>query len=268
MRETWTLALDLLDEAKLFYARSLIPNTRPVDAIKVSIYLKQGRLSNAQEWVREHGFSVDDDLSYLREFEHITLARVLLTEYQINRKERIIQDALSLLKRLLKAAEDQRRMGSILEILIVTALAYHALGSTSQAFASLERALTLARPEGYARIFVGESQPMQALLLDFRVSNEKQSRDNDHELTGYIDKLLSAFTQPKDIQQSKLIEPLSKRELEILRLIAQGLSNCEISKRLFLALNTVKGHNQIIFSKLQVQRRTEAVARARELDLL
>lgn len=261
-------ALDLLDDAQRFYARSLIPYTRPIDALKVNIYLKQGRLSNAQEWVREHGFSVDDGLSYLHEFEHITLARVLLAKYQVNRKELIIHDALSLLKRLLQAAEDQKRIGSILEILIVTALAYHAHGSTSQAFASLERALTLARPERYARIFVGEGHPMQALLMDFRASNEKQPRGNDRELMGYVDKLLSAFTQPQNIQQSKLIEPLSKRELEILQLIAQGLSNREISKRLFLALNTVKGHNQIIFDKLHVQRRTEAVARARELDLL
>ncbi len=261
-------ALDLLDDAQRFYARSLIPYTRPIDALKVSIYLKQGRLSNAQEWVREHGFSVDDGLSYLHEFEHITLARVLLAKYQVNRKELIIHDALSLLKRLLQAAEDQKRMGSILEILIVTALASHALGSISQAFASLERALTLARPEGYTRIFVGEGHPMQALLMDFRAANEKQPRGNDRELMGYVDKLLSAFTQPQNIQQSKLIEPLSKRELEILQLIAQGLSNREISKRLFLALNTVKGHNQIIFDKLHVQRRTEAVARARELDLL
>jgi len=261
-------ALDLLDDAQRFYARSLIPYTRPIDALKVSIYLKQGRLSNAQEWVREHGFSVNDDLSYLREFEHITLARVLLAEYQVNRKENCIHDALSLLKRLLKAAEDQKRMGSMLEILMVQALIYQTQRDTSKALVSLERALTLAQPEGYARIFVGEGNPMRALLMDLRASNEKQPRGNDRELTGFVDKLLSAFTQPKDIQQSKLIEPLSNRELEILRLIAQGLSNREISKRLFLALNTVKGHNQIIFDKLHVQRRTEAVARARELDLL
>ena len=261
-------ALGLLDDAKRFYARSLIPYTRPLDALKARIYLKQGRLSNAQEWLREHGFSVDDDLSYLREFEHVTLARVLLAEYQVNRKEGSIQDALSLLKRLMKPAEDQKRMGSVLEILITTALAYHAQGSTSQTFASLERTLTLAQPERYFRIFVNEGEPMRSLLLDFRGSLEKQTRGKAHELTGYVDKLLSAFTQPKNTRQSKLIEPLSKRELEILQLIAQGLSNREISKRLFLALNTVKGHNQIIFDKLHVQRRTEAVARARELDLL
>ena len=261
-------ALGFLDDAKRFYIRSLIPNTRPIDAFKARIFLKQGRLSNAQEWVRQHGLSVSDDPGYLREFELGTLARVLLSEYQTHRKERIINDALNLLKRLLKAAEDQKRMGSILEILMVTALAYHALGSTSQAFVTLERALTLARPEGYVRIFVNEGDLMRALLTDFRASNEKQRHGNGSDLKDYVDKLLSAFTQPKDVQRSKLIEPLSKRELEILQLIAQGLSNQEIGKRLFLALNTVKGHNRIIFDKLQVQNRTEAVARARELDLL
>jgi len=261
-------ALDLLDDAQRFYARSLIPNTRPVDAIKARIHLKQGQLPKAEEWVRAQELSANDNLSYLHEFEHITLARMLLAEYQINREERLILEGLSLLERLLKAAEGQKRMGSVLEILMVQALAYKAQRDTIKALASLERALTLAQPEGYARIFVGEGNPMRALLMDFRVSNEKQPRGNDRELTGYVDKLLSAFTQPKDIQQSKLIEPLSKRELEILQLIAQGLSNREISKRLFLALNTVKGHNRIIFGKLQVQRRTEAIARARELGLL
>jgi LuxR family maltose regulon positive regulatory protein len=261
-------ALDFLDDAKRFYVRSLIPYTRPIDAIKAKIYLKQGRLARAQEWVSGRELSVDDDLSYLREFEHIILARVLLAEYESNRKEPIIQDALGLLKRLSTPAEEQKRKGSMLEILLVTALAYHALGNTAQALASLERLLTLARPEGYARIFVGEGRPMQALLLDFRASIEKNPHDKDHELALYVERLLSAFTQPKDMRQSKLIVPLSKRELEILQLIAQGLSNQEIGRRLFLALNTVKGHNQIIFSKLQVQRRTEAVARARELDLI
>lgn len=260
-------ALDHLDEAKRFYARSLIPYARPIDAIKARIYIKQGQLSKAQAWVHEHGLSVDDEFSYVREFEHITLARVMLAEYENNRKEHTIQDALSLLNRLLTPAEEQKRKGSMIEILLVMALAYYTLGSTSQAFASLERSLTLARPEGYARIFVCEGHPMQRLLLGFRASNENNP-DGKHELTLYADKLLSAFTKPKDMRQSKLIEPLSKRELEILHLIAQGLSNQEISKRLFLSLNTVKGHNRIIFDKLQVQRRTEAVARARELDLL
>jgi LuxR family maltose regulon positive regulatory protein len=159
-------------------------------------------------------------------------------------------------------------MGSMLEILIVTALAYHALGNTSQAFASLERALYLAQPEGYFRIFVNVGEPMRSLLLDFSGSLEKQPRGKDHELRGYVDKLLSAFVQTNDIPQSNSNELLSQRELEVLRLIAQGLSNDEISQQLFLALDTVKGHNRRIYGKLQVQRRTEAITRARELGLL
>jgi LuxR family transcriptional regulator, maltose regulon positive regulatory protein len=261
-------ALDLLDEAKRCYIKTLIPYTRPVEALKARIYLKQGRLSKAKEWGNEHNLSVNDELSYLREFEHITLARVLLAEYQNNRDEHAILEASSLLERILKAAEDAKRMGSVLEILVSRALVYQAYGSTSRAFAALERVLNLAQPEGYARIFVDEGEPMRSLLLDFRVSSEKQLRKNDLELRKYIDALLSAFAQPKDRLQSGLIEPLSQRELEVLRLIAQGLSNREISERLFIALSSVKGHNQMIFSKLQVQSRTEAIARARELGLL
>ena len=261
-------ALSLLDDAQCFYVRSLIPYTRPIDALKARIYLKQGRLSRAQEWVLEHRFSVDDDLNYLGEFEHLTLARVLIAEYQIKREDRLILDAISLLERLLKLANDQKRMGSMLEIMIVQALAYQAQGDSPRAFTALKYALTLAQPEGYARIFIGEGEPMRLLLLDFSLFNEKQPGGRDHALTGYVNKLLQAFDQPRDGQQSKLIEPLSQRELEVLQLIAQGLSNREISKRLFLALNTIKGHNRMIFSKLQAQRRTEAIARARELDLL
>ena len=211
---------------------------------------------------------MDDELSYLSEFEHITLARVLLAKYQSKRVETVILAALNLLERLLKAAEDGKRMGSVIEILMTQVLVYQAKGDTTQAFASLERALTLAEPEGYIRTFVDEGDFLRSLLLDFRGSIEKQPRGKDHELTGYVDKLLSAVVQPKDMQQSNLIDPLSQRELEVLQLIAHGLSNHEISKRLFLALSTVKGHNRIIFSKLHVQRRTEAIARARELGLL
>jgi LuxR family maltose regulon positive regulatory protein len=213
-------ALDFLDGAKRFYVRSLIPYTRPIEAIKAKIYLRQGRLSKAQAWVSEHEISAEDEISYLREFEHITLARVQMAEYESNRKEGIIQDVLSLLERLLRQAEEQQRLGSMVEILIVTALGHHAVGSTDQAFGSLERALTLARPEGYGRIFVGEGQPMRSLLSGFRGSNEKIPHDKDHKLALYVDKLLSAFTQPKEMRQSELFEPLSKRELEILQLIA------------------------------------------------
>jgi len=261
-------ALDLLDEAKGFYVKTLIPYTRPIEAVKARIYLKQGRLSKAKEWINEHHLSVDDELGYLNEFNHIILAKVLLHEYQGNRDNSAISGALSLLKRLSKAADDAKRKGSELEIMLTQALVYHAQGSKSQAFASLQRALTLAEPEGFVRIFLDEGERMRSFLLDYRLSNEKHPRGSAYELRQYVDKLLSAFPQPKGMLRAGQIEPLSQRELEVLHLIAQGLSNQEISERLFLALSSVKGHNQMIFSKLQVQSRTEAVARARDLGLL
>jgi LuxR family maltose regulon positive regulatory protein len=175
---------------------------------------------------------------------------------------------LNLLERLLKAAEAAKRMGSVLEILVTLALVHYSQGGTSRAFESLERALTLAQPEGYLRIFIDEGDLMRSLLLDFRMIKDKHPLGREYELKEYLDKLLSAFGRPKKMQPSGLTDSLSQRELEVLRLIALGLSNREITERLFIALSSVKGHNQIIFSKLQVQSRTEAAARARELGLL
>ncbi len=125
-------------------------------------------------------------------------------------------------------------------------------------------ALTLAEPGGFIRIFVDEGLPMGQLLTEAAAHGMKPD---------YIGKLLADFVAEGRTDGKKsyltptqsLIEPLSERELEVLQLIAQGLSNQDISKRLFLALSTVKGHNQKIFEKLQVQRRTEAIVRAREL---
>ncbi len=139
----------------------------------------------------------------------------------------------------------------------------------------LGETLALAEPEGFIRLFVDEGEPMRLAISDYRSSIEGQQRNHDHARLGYVDRLLAAFARPAAVPQSNnerakpaMPEPLSPRELEVLRLVAQGLSNGEIGERLFLALDTVKGHNRNIFSKLQVQRRTEAIARARELGLL
>jgi len=270
-------ALVLLDEARRVYVKTLIPDTRPVEALKARVYLKQGRLAKALDWARARGLSADDEISYVGEFEHITLARLLIAEYQHNHGERSIQKAVGLLERLLIAAEEQKRMGSVLEILITQALAYQAQGNLPLALASLERALTLAEPEGYLRLFVDEGEPVRLLLLDLRSRIGKQSSVQGHQghpLLISIEKLLSAFEPVVEKQpttrpgQADMVEPLSERELEVLRLIAQGLTNAEISRRLVLALSTVKGHNLRIFGKLQAQNRSEAVARARELGLL
>ena len=212
-------ALVLLDEARRVYVKNPVPDTRPIDALKAKVYLKQGRLALAQDWAHERELSADDEISYLGEFEHITLARVLIAEYQHNRIERSVLQAIRLLERLLKTAEDQRRMGSMIEILTTQMLAYQAQGNLPLALASLERVLALAQPEGYVRIFVDEGEPIRLLILDFRSWIEKQSSSQDHPLLGYVEKLLSAFARSLEKKstisnvKSEMIEPLSQREL-------------------------------------------------------
>jgi LuxR family maltose regulon positive regulatory protein len=263
-------ALDLLHEAEHRYMRGYFPNVRPIAALKARMWVAQGRLAEALSWAREQGLSVADELSYLREFEHVTLARVLIAQYKSERVERSIHEAMGLLERLLQAAEEGGRMGSVIEILVLQALAHEAQGESPSALVPLERALTLAELEGYVRVFVDEGMPMAQLLSEAAAHGI---------MPDYTAKLLAVFEAeeqksadeshlPPALPAQSLIEPLSQRELEVLQLIAQGLSNREISERLFLALITVKGHNRIIFRKLQVRRRTEAVARARELGLL
>ena len=222
--------------------------------MKARVWLKQGRLAEAQGWVREQGLSVEDDISYMREFEHITLARVLIAAGSLD-------EAARLLGRLLQAAEAGRRMGSVIEILLLQALAFQARDNLPHAIIALQRALGLAEPEGYVRIFVDEGEPMRSLI-------EKQSRSQDKIFPGYVDKLLAAFARPTAVPQPKTIEPLSERELEVLRLLGTELSGPEIARELIVSLNTLRTHTKNIFNKLGVNNRRAAVRRAAELDLL
>lgn len=268
-------ALDLLDQAERLYNGAFSPNVRPIATRKVRVWVAQGRLGEALVWAHEHGLSVDNEISYLHEFDHITLARVLIARYKTDRVEGNLHAALALLARLLQAAEEGGRNGSVIEILILQSLAHQAQGDLPAALLPLQHALALAEPEGYVRIFLDEGSSMMQLL---REASAREIMPN------YTDKLLAAFEAEKQKSEDKpdlplalteghrdgesLIDPLSQRELKILQLIAQGLSNREIGERLFLALDTIKGHNRKIFDKLQVQSRTEAIARARELGLL
>ncbi len=161
-----------------------------------------------------------------------------------------------------KGLEDER-----LEVMVLQAVAHHAHGEGDEAAQLLGDALTLAEPGGFIRTFIDEGMPMTQLLSEAPAQGIAPN---------YTGKLLAVFEAQEQKSEDKshvppaqpLVEPLSRRELEVLRLVARGLSNHEICERLFLALNTVKGHNRKIFDKLQVRRRTEAVARARELGLL
>jgi LuxR family maltose regulon positive regulatory protein len=254
-------ALELLDEAERRYVSDFFPDVRPVPALRARVWLAHGALGEALGWARERGLSVEDDLSYLREFEHITLARVLLARYTTDRAERFIQEATGLLERLLRAAEEGKRSGSVIEILVLQALAHQVRGDVPAALASLQRALTLAEPEGYARIFVDEGPPMASLLRAVAKQGIASS---------YVRRLLAAVNKTEDstpVEQG-LIEPLSERELDVLRLLGTDLDGPDIARELIVSLNTMRTHTKNIYAKLGVNNRRAAVRRAAELDLL
>ena len=249
-------ALDLLNDAERLYVGDFFPNVRPVPALKARVWIAQGRLGEALGWAREQGLSVDDDLSYLREFEHITLARMLLAR---SRGEPVHQ-VTRLLERLLLAAEEGGRTGRVTEILVLQALALQAPGHIPAALTCLERALTLAEPEGYVRVFVDEGPPIGSLLR----AAEKQGTTRN-----YVRRLLAAVSQTRQdspVRQA-LIDPLSERELDVLRLLGTELDGPAIARELMVSLNTVRTHTKNIYTKLAVTNRRAAVRRAAELDL-
>jgi LuxR family maltose regulon positive regulatory protein len=253
-------ALDLLNEAERLYVGDFFPNVRPVPALRARVRVAQGELGEALGWAREQGLSFDDDLSYLREFEHITLARVLLAGYTSEHAARPIQEATRLLEGLLLAAEEGERTGSVIEILVLQALARQSQDDVPAALASLQRALTLAEPEGYVRIFADEGPPMATLL---RAAAKRGTAP------GYVRRLLAAVNKTGDGAPASqgLIEPLSERELDVLRLLGTDLGGPEIARELIVSLNTVRTHTKNIYAKLGVNNRRAAVRRARELNL-
>jgi len=218
-----------------------------IAAAQVLTLLRQGDLAEAAHLAQTHELPLSQARVHLARGDTSAALSVLET-----RRQQVEA----------RGWEDER-----LKVMILQAVALQAHGEKDKAMQTLVDALARAELEGFIRIFVDEGEPMAELL--------KRMKSEGGRLAVYINKLLSAFEKQTTAHPSSftrsvhpLIEPLSQRELEVLRLIAQGLSNHEIGERLFLALDTVKGHNRRIYDKLQVQRRTEAVARARELGLL
>jgi len=212
-----------------------------VAATQVLAFLRQGRLAAAAQLAQAHPLPLSQARVHLAQGE-TAAALAVLTPWREHVEA--------------KGWEDER-----LKVMLLQAVALQAHGEKDQAVRLLYDALALAEPAGFIRLFVDEGPPIVQLL---------SAATDSGKMPDYIEKLLAACetSELQSADRSILLAPLSRRELEILRLIAQGLSNQEMSERLFLALDTVKGHNRKIFSKLQVQRRTEAVARARELGLL
>ncbi len=223
--------------------------------LRVRSWLKSGDLTAASLWLQEHLPSAGDVPDYSQELEQIAAAMVLLS---LNQPAR----ALELLCPLQDLAEEAGRMWSLIRILVLQARAFQMEEDWDQALSTLERALCLAEPEGFVRIFVDDGEPMAWLLRRARAKGIAPE---------YVSRLLAAFGESPPAAAPSgqaLVEPLTEREMEVLRLIAAGLSNQEIAEELVVAVSTVKSHINHIYGKLDVKNRTRAVARARTLGLL
>ena len=263
-------AIEFLDEAEQVYFGDFAPNVRPIAARRARLHLARGDLASATSWATTHGLAAEDELSYLHEFEHITLAMVLLAQDRAGHSPSGAHEATRLLERLLAAAEAGGRMGNVIEILVQLALASQADGDRSRATDLLGRALALGEPEGHVRVFLDAGPALTAVLRSLRpdspgglharavlAAGEQEPARPDEPDSGTP----ATPAQP-------LVDPLSERELDVLRLLDSDLGGPDIARELSVSVNTVRTHTRHIYAKLGVTNRREAVREAARLDLL
>ncbi len=254
-------ASEILEKAEHLYRNYPLfpPLGTMIETDRVRLWLAEGDLAAASHWAEERSCVTTRPL-IVRELEEITVARVRL-------EQKRSAEASDLLSGLEESAEKGKRNGRLIEIHVLRALAFKALNQEENALAALERALYLAEPEGYMRVFLDAGTPMAELLFFLKgrrgkhQSNQSFSRD-------YLNRLLGSFPGLPSSLRTDLPEGLSERELEILRLMARGMTNQQIADELFITPGTVKAHSANIYRKLDAENRTQAVALARELDLL
>jgi LuxR family maltose regulon positive regulatory protein len=252
-------ALDAIQEAEEA-ARELSPwFVDQAEVAEVRLRLALGDVASASKWAQERGLRVDDELSFDRELLYRTLVRILIAQDRPD-------DALKLLERLLRVAEAAEAMGSVLEMLLLQARAHQARGECDEALAALERALLFAEPEGYVRTFVDEGAPMSRLLW-------KAVRRGIR--SPYASQLVAALQTELDDRKRKvdpfplsLVEPLSKREMDVLRLLPTSLSTPEMAEKLIISVHTVRYHIKNIYRKLDAHTRMDALVQAKRFGLL
>ncbi|MFN8052573.1 MAG: LuxR C-terminal-related transcriptional regulator [Acidimicrobiales bacterium] len=250
-------AVRLLAEAERLYDTDYSPSVRPVAAIVARVKLAQGDVDAAMRWAEARGLTAHDELDYVREYEHLTLARTLVAQQTLDRVDR---GAMGLLDRLAAAAEAGGRRGVVAECLVYTSLAHVSAGARPAALDALARALTLAAEDDAVRIFLDGGPAIAALL---------RSGSFDGPAARHARRVLDATAgvEPAPALRSGLVDELSARELDVLRLLRSDLSGPEIARELIVSLNTMRTHTKSIYAKLGVGTRREAVRRAAELGL-
>jgi LuxR family maltose regulon positive regulatory protein len=242
-------ALGLLEEAERRFDSDFSPPVRPVPAVAARVRLRTGDEAGALRWARERGLGAGDDLTYPAEYEHATLARILL--------RRRDPAAEPLIGRLLAAAREGGREGSVVELLVLRAVAERDRGDARAALASLEEALVLAEPEGHVRAFLDEGAPVVELL---------RAAARGGPAAGAAARVLAHAGDAAPPPAGPAGE-LSDRERDVLRLLRSDLSGPDIARELVVSLNTVRTHTKHIYAKLGVTSRRAAVRRAAELGL-
>jgi LuxR family maltose regulon positive regulatory protein len=261
--EDYDTATRLFDQAEAQYLRGFYPEVRPITAMKARVQIAAGDLSSAGEWAEERAISVDDQPNYLREYEHLTLARLQLAQ---NRAGQQIDGAvLSLLDRLYAAAAAAGRDGSVREIRVLQALAHFSRGDLPRSIAALRRSVAdTPEPDSYLRLYLDEGAPMRALLHDAAGLPDPVVRAHARRL---LQRARTSVELPAEPQQAPG-GTLSNRELQVLRLLDSELTGPEIARELYVTVNTLRTHTKRIFTKLDVTTRTAAVRRAHERGLL
>lgn len=259
-------AMVLLEEAARVYVSDFMPNVRPVEATRARLLVATGRFAEARAWAAQGQLSASDDLSYLREYEHVTLAMLLLAEDQEVHSAQRSSDLLRLLARLHDATEVGGRVGTLIEVLVLQSLALAAAGNDEAAVSALGRAVSLGEPDRYVRVFADRGPRLLPGLRGLA---------SEHPGAAYVRVLMAACAPADEEAQDvattarpALVDPLSQRELEVLRLLATDLSGPELARQLVVSLNTLRTHTRNVYTKLGVSGRRAAVSRARELDLL
>ena len=251
-------AVELLAQAQRLYRPGFFVDVRPIAAVLARVRIREGQLQRAEDWASARDWSTTDAEDYLVEFDHLTYVRFLLAKHQTHASSACLDDAAQLLSRLLKPATSVGRWGSVVEIHMLTALVRDARDHHTDALDSLAAAFATApEPDAYARLFLAEGEPMRALL---RQATRLGMAD------GHPGRVLAGYDRL--LPSQALVDQLSERELQVLRLLDSELTGPEIARKLFVSHNTVRTHTRHIFAKLQVTTRRAAVLRAQNLELL